>query len=166
MCTRERWQVFAKVLGPDEQPCQVAHRLNNQHHCSPSAPLSLSLHSGTSRNSTLQREVPNQLEKQLWRDGGKHSHCRPGHHSIQYLIPFSNRFQILTGEDWHLIMFDGIAAVGGIAGWGSIASLYFVLLFICGNNLCTHLIFSFFIFLCRSIYSSECVSRHRCWQPF
>ena len=29
-------------------------------------------------------------------------------------------------------MFDGIAAVGGFSGWGSIASLYFVLLFICG----------------------------------
>ena len=46
--------------------------------------------------------------------------------------PFSSSFQILTGEDWHLIMFDGIAAAGGITGWGSIASLYFVLLFICG----------------------------------
>ena len=40
--------------------------------------------------------------------------------------------QILTGEDWHLIMFDGIAAVGGVNGWGAIASLYFVLLFIGG----------------------------------
>ena len=29
-------------------------------------------------------------------------------------------------------MFDGISAAGGIAGWGSIASLYFVFLFICG----------------------------------
>ena len=63
-------------------------------------------------------------------------------------------------------MFDGIAAVGGTAGWGSIASLYFVLLFVCGKHLCSHLIFSFLIFLCRSIYSSECVSCHRCWQPF
>ena len=29
-------------------------------------------------------------------------------------------------------MFDGISAAGGITAWGSIASLYFVLLFICG----------------------------------
>ena len=54
-----------QVLGSDEQPRQVAHRLNHQHHCSACPPLSLSLHRGTSRNSTLQREVPKQLEKQL-----------------------------------------------------------------------------------------------------
>ena len=63
-------------------------------------------------------------------------------------------------------MFDGIAAVGGFSGWGSIASLYFVLLFICGNKLGPHLFFTFLIIPCRSIYSSECVSSHRCWQPF
>jgi len=42
-------------------------------------------------------------------------------------------FQILTGEDWNVVMYDGIQAYGGIKGMGSIASIYFLILFICGN---------------------------------
>ena len=83
MSNCKRYWCF-QVLGPDEQSCQVARRLNNQHHCSACAPLSLRLHSGTSRNSTLQRQVPEQLEKQLWRDGGEHSDRLPGQHSTQH----------------------------------------------------------------------------------
>lgn len=52
--------------------------------------------------------------------------------NFNLMSPFPSFSQILTGEDWHLIMFDGISAAGGLTGWGSIASLYFVLLFICG----------------------------------
>jgi len=42
-------------------------------------------------------------------------------------------FQILTGEDWNVVMYDGIQAYGGIKGMGSIASMYFIILFVAGN---------------------------------
>merc|ERR1719264_1957782 len=42
-------------------------------------------------------------------------------------------FQILTGEDWNVVMYDGIQAYGGVKGWGQIVCIYFIILFICGN---------------------------------
>lgn len=42
-------------------------------------------------------------------------------------------FQILTGEDWNAVMYDGIDAYGGVASIGIIACVYFIILFICGN---------------------------------
>jgi len=42
-------------------------------------------------------------------------------------------FQILTGEDWNVVMYDGIQAYGGIKGMGAIAGMYFIILFILGN---------------------------------
>ncbi|XP_053481048.1 calcium channel, voltage-dependent, L type, alpha 1F subunit [Ictalurus furcatus] len=42
-------------------------------------------------------------------------------------------FQILTGEDWNMVMYDGITAYGGPVFPGMIVCLYFVILFICGN---------------------------------
>jgi len=42
-------------------------------------------------------------------------------------------FQILTGEDWNVVMYDGIEAYGGIKGLGAIAALYFIILFVAGN---------------------------------
>ncbi|XP_062707905.1 muscle calcium channel subunit alpha-1 isoform X1 [Aedes albopictus] len=42
-------------------------------------------------------------------------------------------FQILTGEDWNAVMYDGIQAYGGVASIGILASIYFIILFICGN---------------------------------
>ncbi|XP_014661450.1 PREDICTED: muscle calcium channel subunit alpha-1-like [Priapulus caudatus] len=42
-------------------------------------------------------------------------------------------FQILTGEDWNAVMYDGIQAYDGIGGVGGVVSLYFIVLFICGN---------------------------------
>ena len=41
--------------------------------------------------------------------------------------------QILTGEDWNVVMYDGIQAYGGIKGLGAIAALYFIILFVTGN---------------------------------
>ncbi|CAH1784487.1 unnamed protein product [Owenia fusiformis] len=49
---------------------------------------------------------------------------------IQSLITV---FQILTGEDWNVVMYDGIKAYGGVNTIGVIICLYFVFLFICGN---------------------------------
>lgn len=41
--------------------------------------------------------------------------------------------QILTGEDWNAVMYSGIEAYGGVSSVGIIVSLYFIVLFICGN---------------------------------
>lgn len=41
--------------------------------------------------------------------------------------------QILTGEDWNVVMYDGIMAYGGPVFPGMIVCVYFVILFICGN---------------------------------
>ncbi|XP_023340259.1 muscle calcium channel subunit alpha-1, partial [Eurytemora carolleeae] len=42
-------------------------------------------------------------------------------------------FQILTGEDWNVVMYDGIQAYGGVKSFGYLFSVYFIILFICGN---------------------------------
>jgi len=41
--------------------------------------------------------------------------------------------QILTGEDWNVVMYDGIEAYGGVSSFGVVVCFYFVVLFICGN---------------------------------
>ncbi|XP_056292832.1 dihydropyridine-sensitive L-type skeletal muscle calcium channel subunit alpha-1-like isoform X2 [Pseudoliparis swirei] len=42
-------------------------------------------------------------------------------------------FQILTGEDWNVVMYDGIMAHGGPSMPGILVSIYFIILFACGN---------------------------------
>uniref|UniRef100_A0A8D3D1S3 Voltage-dependent L-type calcium channel subunit alpha n=1 Tax=Scophthalmus maximus TaxID=52904 RepID=A0A8D3D1S3_SCOMX len=42
-------------------------------------------------------------------------------------------FQILTGEDWNAVMYDGIMAYGGPIFPNMIVCVYFVILFVCGN---------------------------------
>ncbi|XP_049590543.1 dihydropyridine-sensitive L-type skeletal muscle calcium channel subunit alpha-1 isoform X2 [Syngnathus scovelli] len=42
-------------------------------------------------------------------------------------------FQILTGEDWNTVMYDGIMAHGGPSMPGILVSIYFIILFVCGN---------------------------------
>lgn len=42
-------------------------------------------------------------------------------------------FQILTGEDWNSIMYDGIMAFGGPSFPGMLVCIYFIILFVCGN---------------------------------
>ncbi|CAH1121808.1 unnamed protein product [Ceutorhynchus assimilis] len=42
-------------------------------------------------------------------------------------------FQILTGEDWNAVMYEGIEAYGGVKGFGALACIYYIILFICGN---------------------------------
>ena len=39
----------------------------------------------------------------------------------------------MTGEDWNVVMYDGIQAFGGVDSIGIISSVYFIILFICGN---------------------------------
>lgn len=41
--------------------------------------------------------------------------------------------QILTGEDWTTIMYNGIMAYGGPVIPGILVAIYFIVLFVCGN---------------------------------
>lgn len=41
--------------------------------------------------------------------------------------------QILTGEDWNEVMYNGIEAYNGVSSIGVLACVYFIILFICGN---------------------------------
>ncbi|XP_073541121.1 voltage-dependent L-type calcium channel subunit alpha-1S [Phyllobates terribilis] len=42
-------------------------------------------------------------------------------------------FQILTGEDWNSVMYNGIMAYGGPSFPGMFICIYFIILFVCGN---------------------------------
>ncbi|KAM9613300.1 voltage-dependent L-type calcium channel subunit alpha-1S [Trichechus inunguis] len=42
-------------------------------------------------------------------------------------------FQVLTGEDWTSMMYNGIMAYGGPSYPGMLVSIYFIILFVCGN---------------------------------
>uniref|UniRef100_A0A8C9S9V3 Voltage-dependent L-type calcium channel subunit alpha n=1 Tax=Scleropages formosus TaxID=113540 RepID=A0A8C9S9V3_SCLFO len=42
-------------------------------------------------------------------------------------------FQILTGEDWDSVMYNGIMAHGGPVFPGILVSIYFIILYVCGN---------------------------------
>lgn len=49
------------------------------------------------------------------------------------MVLITNHPQILTGEDWNEVMYQGIVSQGGIDGDGMIYSLYFIILVIFGN---------------------------------
>ncbi|XP_019493541.1 PREDICTED: voltage-dependent L-type calcium channel subunit alpha-1S [Hipposideros armiger] len=42
-------------------------------------------------------------------------------------------FQVLTGEDWNSVMYNGIMAYGGPSYPGMLVCIYFIILFVCGN---------------------------------
>ncbi|OAF71883.1 Voltage-dependent L-type calcium channel subunit alpha-1S [Intoshia linei] len=46
---------------------------------------------------------------------------------------FITVFQVLTGEDWNVVMYNGIQSYGGVKSFGVLVILYFVIMFICGN---------------------------------
>lgn len=46
--------------------------------------------------------------------------------------------QILTGEDWNAVMYDGIMAYGGPIFPNMVVCIYFVILFVCGNCILFH----------------------------
>ncbi|XP_064107830.1 muscle calcium channel subunit alpha-1-like isoform X37 [Macrobrachium nipponense] len=58
---------------------------------------------------------------------------KPRHNFDSFVQAMLTVFQILTGEDWNVVMYDGIRAYGGVATPGIIACFYFIILFICGN---------------------------------
>ncbi|CAB0011622.1 unnamed protein product [Nesidiocoris tenuis] len=58
---------------------------------------------------------------------------KPRHNFDSFIQSLLTVFQILTGEDWNTVMYDGIRAYGGVASIGILACIYFIILFICGN---------------------------------
>lgn len=46
---------------------------------------------------------------------------------------FLTVFQILTGEDWNMVMYDGVRASGGVEEGGLLFALYFIVLVLFGN---------------------------------
>ncbi|KAL7638969.1 UNVERIFIED_CONTAM: hypothetical protein RMT77_010503 [Armadillidium vulgare] len=58
---------------------------------------------------------------------------KPRHNFDSFIQAMLTVFQILTGEDWNVVMYDGVRAYGGVESPGIIACIYFIILFICGN---------------------------------
>ncbi|KAL8580522.1 hypothetical protein ACOMHN_054677 [Nucella lapillus] len=58
---------------------------------------------------------------------------RPSSHFDTFPIALLTVFQILTGEDWNEVMYNGIRAHGGIHQHGMIFSSYFIILVLFGN---------------------------------
>ncbi|XP_076303607.1 ca[2+]-channel protein alpha[[1]] subunit D isoform X4 [Lasioglossum baleicum] len=58
---------------------------------------------------------------------------KPRHNFDSFWQSLLTVFQMLTGEDWNAVMYDGIRAYGGVASFGMLACFYFIILFICGN---------------------------------
>lgn len=54
---------------------------------------------------------------------------RGGPHTAPFPPP---PLQILTGEDWNAVMYDGIKSQGGVKG-GMVFSVYFIVLTLFGN---------------------------------
>ena len=64
--------------------------------------------------------------------------------TINMLIALMYAFylsQILTGEDWNAVMYDGVMAHGGPSMPGILVSIYFIILFVCGNCILHVLVF-------------------------
>lgn len=69
-------------------------------------------------------------------------YCDVSRSSLIHVVDFFD-FQILTGEDWNMVMYDGINSYGGVSSIGLITCLYFVILFICGNCILMQKVFFF-----------------------
>ncbi|KAG8186903.1 hypothetical protein JTE90_022871 [Oedothorax gibbosus] len=63
----------------------------------------------------------------------KHLEEKPRHNFDSFVQALLTVFQILTGEDWNEVMYDGIRAYNGISSYGALSCIYFIILFICGN---------------------------------
>ena len=93
------------------------------------------------RSLTLHSVDANNFRRRLLRNRFYHVSClnkrsfpqsRPFIFNLISVIFFS--IQILTGEDWNAVMYDGIRSWGGIGDGGAIvAILYFIFLVVVGN---------------------------------
>ncbi|EUB57745.1 Voltage-dependent L-type calcium channel subunit alpha-1D [Echinococcus granulosus] len=73
------------------------------------------------------------LGMQLFGGGFAFEDGQPSQHFDTFAKALLTVFQILTGEDWNTIMYNGIRSQGGLAKGAFIYSIYFVLLMIFGN---------------------------------
>ncbi|KAL5968872.1 Voltage-dependent P/Q-type calcium channel subunit alpha-1A [Taenia solium] len=73
------------------------------------------------------------LGMQLFGGGFAFEDGQPSQHFDTFAKALLTVFQILTGEDWNTIMYNGIRSQGGLAKGAFIYSIYFVLLLIFGN---------------------------------
>lgn len=58
---------------------------------------------------------------------------RPSSNFDTFPIALLTVFQILTGEDWNEVMYNGIQSQGGIRGGGMVYCSYFIVLVLFGN---------------------------------
>nr|XP_006819159.1 PREDICTED: voltage-dependent P/Q-type calcium channel subunit alpha-1A-like [Saccoglossus kowalevskii] len=58
---------------------------------------------------------------------------KPPHNFDTFPVALMTVFQILTGEDWNVVMYDGIRSQGGVKKEGMIYSIYFIILVLFGN---------------------------------
>ncbi|THD27891.1 Voltage dependent calcium channel [Fasciola hepatica] len=58
---------------------------------------------------------------------------KPGQNFDTFVKALLTVFQILTGEDWNAIMYDGIRSQGGVSNGGFVYCIYFILLVLFGN---------------------------------
>merc|ERR1739838_1248582 len=73
------------------------------------------------------------LGMQLFGGGFSFDEGRPAGNFDTFTTALLTVFQILTGEDWNEVMYDGIRARGGVEGGGMIYCAYFILLVLFGN---------------------------------
>lgn len=96
-----------------------------------------------SRLTTSAKPVTEVCDSPLFlADGLRAPHCtasqaRAPHLRLQGAVPEGSAvclspFQILTGEDWNEVMYDGIKSQGGVQG-GMVFSIYFIVLTLFGN---------------------------------
>lgn len=98
---------------------------------------------------------------------------KPRHNFDSFWQSLLTVFQILTGEDWNVVMYDGIKAYGGVSKPGILACVYFIILFICGNCMYLWLIYLsvcgihliiiiIFLSFFRNRYIAQCFLGHCC----
>ncbi|XP_067950470.1 voltage-dependent calcium channel type A subunit alpha-1-like [Watersipora subatra] len=73
------------------------------------------------------------LGMQLFGGEWNFGHGRPAQHFDTFPMALMTVFQILTGEDWNEVMYNGIISQGGVKKSGMAFSLYFVVLVLFGN---------------------------------
>uniref|UniRef100_A0A5K3EU69 Voltage-gated calcium channel subunit alpha Cav2.2 n=1 Tax=Mesocestoides corti TaxID=53468 RepID=A0A5K3EU69_MESCO len=73
------------------------------------------------------------LGMQLFGGGFAFEDGQPSQHFDTFTKSLLTVFQILTGEDWNTIMYNGIRSQGGLSKGAFIYCIYFILLMIFGN---------------------------------
>ena len=68
--------------------------------------------------------------------GGQFSNTddpKPQQNFDTFIPAFLTVFQLLTGEDWPSLMYQGIDSMGGVDGGGTIYGLYYIIIIVIGN---------------------------------